>query len=169
MARRPHHPGSAPSGPAERELRAEAHVAATPEEVWAVLGDVRRMPELSEELMRMVPLKPGGLRRGQWYLGLNKRGYAVWPTRSVVTDLESGRLLAWYTATSGAQWIWELVPDGEETLVVHRRPVPHRVTMLARVYAAAFLGGIDKHVDDLEGDMAQSVARLKAVVENGRT
>jgi hypothetical protein len=156
-------------GREDRELRAEAFVAATPDEVWAVLGDVRRMPGLSLELMRMIPLKPGGLRRGQWYLGLNRRGLAVWPTRSTVTDVEPGRLLAWFTATSGAQWVWELLPEGDGTLVVHRRPVPRHVTLLARLYAAGFLGGITKHVDDLEDDMARSVARLKEVVESGPT
>ncbi len=153
--------------PAERELRAEAHVDATPDEVWAVLGDVRRMPDLSLELVRMIALKPGGLRRGQWYLGINRRGWVVWPTRSTVTDVEPGRLLAWDTASSGARWIWELVPEPGGTLVVHRRPVPRRLTTLARVFAAVFLGGISHHVDDLEQDMALSVARLKNVVETG--
>jgi hypothetical protein len=71
---------------ADRELRAETHVAATPAEVWAVVGDVRRMAELSPELVRMIALKPGGLRRGQWYLGINRRGYVVWPTRNVVVE-----------------------------------------------------------------------------------
>ena len=153
--------------PAERELRAEAHVDATPDEVWAVLGDVRRMPALSVELVRMIALKPGGLRQGQWYLGVNRRGLVVWPTRSTVTDVEPGRLLAWNTASSGARWIWELVPEQGGTLVVHRRPVPRRLTLLARVFAAAFLGGISHHVDDLEQDMALSVARLKNAVETG--
>ena len=151
--------------PADRELRVEAPVAATPESVWAVLGDVRRMAGLSPELVRMVPLKRGGLRRGQWYLGINRRGWVVWPTRSTVTDVEAARLLAWDTPTSGAQWIWELVPDGATTLVVHRRPVPRRLTLLTRLFAAAFLGGAPKHSDDLERDMAVSVARLKEAVE----
>jgi hypothetical protein len=151
--------------PADRELRVEASVAATPESVWAVLGDVRRMPGLSPELVRMVPLKPGGLRRGQWYLGINRRGWVFWPTRSTVTDVEASRLLAWDTPTSGAHWVWELVPDGATTLVVHRRPVPRRLTLLTRLFAAAFLGGAPKHSDDLERDMAVSVARLKEAVE----
>jgi uncharacterized protein YndB with AHSA1/START domain len=150
---------------ADRELRAEAHVAATPAEVWAVLGDVRRMAELSPELVRMVALKPGGLRRGQWYLGINRRGYVVWPTRSVVIDVEPERFLAWDTPTSGARWIWELFPEPAGCLVVHRRPVPRRITRLTRLFAGAFLGGAATHSDDLERDMAVSVARLKAVVE----
>ena len=56
----------------------------------------------------MVPLKPGGLRVGQWYLGINRRKAVVWPTRSVVAVLEPGRRLAWDTRSSGARWIWEL-------------------------------------------------------------
>jgi hypothetical protein len=155
------------TSPAERELRAEAHVDAAPDQVWAVLGDVRRMPDLSLEVVRMVALKPGGLRRGQWYLGVNRRGWVFWPTRSTVTDVQPGRLLAWDTASSGARWIWELVPEQGGTLVVHRRPVPRKLTTLARLFAAVFLGGITHHVDELEQDMALSVGRLKAAVETG--
>ena len=154
--------------PADRELRAERHVAATPGEVWAVLGDVRRMPDLSPELVRMIALKPGGLRRGQWYVGINRRGLVVWPTRSTVTDVEPERLLAWDTPTSGARWIWELEPEGGTTLVVHRRPVPRRLTLLTRLFAAVFLGGAPRHSDDLEHDMAVSVARLEEAVEGDR-
>ena len=31
------------------------------------------MPDWSPELVRMLPLKGGGMRRGQWYLGINRR------------------------------------------------------------------------------------------------
>jgi uncharacterized protein YndB with AHSA1/START domain len=155
------------TGAADREILAETVVAATPAEVWRVLGDVRRMPELSPELVRMLPLKPGGLRRGQWYLGINRRGIVVWPTRSVLTDVEPGRLLAWDTASSGARWVWELAPHSAGTRVVHRRPVPRRLTVLARVFATVFLGGASGHTDNLENDMARSVANLRRTVEAG--
>jgi uncharacterized protein YndB with AHSA1/START domain len=150
---------------ADRELRAQVVVDATPGQVWSVLADVRRMPELSLELVRMLPMKPGGLRRGQWYLGVNRRGWVIWPTRTIVTDIDPERLLAWDTTSSGARWVWELEPVDRGTHVLHRRPVPRRLTWLARLFAALFLGGISRHVDDLEGDMARSVARLKEVVE----
>lgn len=147
----------------ERELRAEAYVEAPPAEVWSVLTDLDRMPAWSPELVRMVPLKPGGLRVGQWYLGLNRRGWALWPTRNVVAQLESGRLIAWDTVTSGARWIWEVIPEGSGTRVVHRRPVPRRITVVALVYGHIFLGGIAHHVDQLEGDMQLSVERFAQV------
>ena len=151
-------------GSADRELRAEAYVDAPPDAVWTVLADLSRMPDWSPELVRMVPLRRGGLRVGQWYLGINRRKAVVWPTRSVVTEVEPGRLLAWDTPSSGARWIWELVPEGTGTRVVHRRPVPHGVSAMSRVFAPLFLGGSAEHADELEAGMAQTVARLKSAV-----
>jgi uncharacterized protein YndB with AHSA1/START domain len=151
---------------ADRELRAEGVIAAAPEAVWAVLADTRRMPELSEELVRMVPLLPGGLRVGQNYLGINRRRAVLWPTRSVVAELEPGRRLTWDTTSSGARWVWELSEYGDgQTRVVHRRPVPRRLTRLSGLFAAAFLGGVGDHADELEAGMATSIARLRSLVE----
>lgn len=155
------------SRPADRELRAEAHVAATPAEVWAALADVSRMPDWSPELVAMRALLPGGLRVGQQYVGLNRRGVVVWPTRSVVAELAPGRRVAWDTRSSGARWIWELHPDGDGTRVVHTRPVPRRLTRLSGLFAGALLGGAAGHADELEEGMATTVARLKAAVEHG--
>ncbi len=154
------------SGPADRELRAETEVAAPPERVWALLTDLSNLPDWSPELVRMVPLKRGGLRVGQWYLGINRRKAVVWPTRSVVAVLEPGRVLAWDTRSSGARWIWELSPAGAGTRVVHRRPVPRALTGVSRVFAPVFLGGNAGHADELEAGMAATVARLKAAAES---
>ena len=96
-----------PAG-ADRELHAETTVDAPPERVWALLTDLGRMPEWSPELVRMVPLKPGGMHVGQWYLGINRRRAVVWPTRSVLAVLEAGRIVAWDTRSSGARWIGEI-------------------------------------------------------------
>lgn len=153
------------SGSAERELRAESHVDAPPARVWDLLADVSNMPAWSPELVLMRPLKPGGLRVGQWYLGLNRRKAVVWPSRSVVAVLEPGRTLAWDTTSSGARWIWEIAPSGSGTHVVHRRPVPRALTAVSKVFAPVFLGGAEGHADELEAGMAQTVARLKAAAE----
>jgi uncharacterized protein YndB with AHSA1/START domain len=153
------------AGPAERELRAEAVVAAPPARVWALLSDVSHMGEWSPELVRMIPLKRGGLRPGQWYLGINRRKGVFWPTRSVVAVVEPGRTVAWDVKTNGTRWIWELRPEGEGTRVVHRRPVPQRITTLSNVFARMFLAGQPAHADELEAGMSQTVARLKVAAE----
>lgn len=151
---------------ADRELRVETVVDAAPDLVWSLLTDFSQMARWSPELVRMVPLKPGGLRVGQAYLGLNRRKAVVWPTRSVVAVLEPGRSLAWDTRSSGARWIWELSAEGSGTRVVHRRPVPTSLTAISRAFAPLFLGGSDGHADELERGMAETVARLKASAES---
>lgn len=159
------------TGAPDRELRAETVVAAPPAAVWDLLTDLDRMPERSPELVRMVPLKRGGLRVGQWYLGINRRGLAVWPTRNVVDELVPGSTLAWLTTSSGARWVWELSPegpDGRSTRVVHRRPVPRRLTAVSKVFAPLALGGSAAHADELEQGMVQTVERLKAAAEGVR-
>ena len=157
---------TSPAG-AARELRAETTVDAPAERVWALLTDFGRMPEWSPELVRMVPLRRGGLRVGQWYLGINRRRAVVWPTRSVLAVLETGRIVAWDTRSSGARWIWEIAPDGAGTRVVHRRPVPGELTILSKVFAPLALGGSEGHADELEAGMRLTVARLKAAAEAG--
>lgn len=158
------HGREASRGP-DRELRAETTVAAPPERVWATLTDLRRMPDWSPELVRMVPLGRGGLRVGQWYLGINRRKAVVWPTRNVVAELEPGRGLAWDTTSSGARWVFELAPEGEGTRVVHRRPVPRRLTVQGRLFASALLGGAGSHADELEAGMRTTLERLRAAAE----
>ncbi|MCD4524488.1 SRPBCC family protein [Nocardioides sp. cx-173] len=131
-----------------------------------MLRDVTQMARWSPELVRMVALRPGGLRVGQSYLGINRRKAVVWPTRSVVAVLEPGRRLAWDTRSSGARWVWEIAPEGEGTRVVHRRPVPGALTLTSRLFAPVFLGGSAGHADELEQGMAETVARLKAAAES---
>lgn len=150
---------------AERELRAEAVVAAPPEKVWDLLTDFSNMADWSPETVKMVPMLRGGLRQGQQYLGINRRKAVVWPTRNVVADVQAGRRLVWDTRSSGSQWVWELEPVDGGTRVVHRRPVPKGNTVLSKVFATAFLGGKDGHADELEAGMATTVARLKAAAE----
>jgi len=150
---------------ADRELRAEATLNASPDRVWELLTDLSQLPEWSPELVKMVPLKRGGLRVGQWYLGINRRKAVIWPTRSVVAAVETGRRLVWDTRSSGAQWIWELEPVEGGTRVVHRRPVPSGVTLTSKLFAPAFLGGGTEHADELEQGMARTVAGLKAAAE----
>ena len=150
---------------AERELRVETTIAASPSQVWAVLSNLDRMPEMSPELVRMVPLKRGGLRAGQAYLGINKRKWVVWPTRSGVVTVDPEKALAWDTKSSGARWIYELTPEGDGTRVVHRRPVPRGLTLIGKAFAPVALGGIEGHAHELEAGMGQTLARLKAAVE----
>jgi uncharacterized protein YndB with AHSA1/START domain len=150
---------------ADRELSAEVTVAAPPARVWQLLTDFTRMPEWSPELVRMVPLRRGGLRVGQWYLGINRRGPVVWPTRNVVTVLEAGRRVGWDTRSSGARWIYDLTERDAGTRLTLTRSVPRRLTMGSTVFATALLGGADSHADELEDGMRRTLERFKRAAD----
>ena len=152
----------------DRELRAEVRIDAPPEEVWAALSDFSRMPAWSPELVRMVRLGRGGPAPGAQYVGINRRGPVVWPTRNRVVALEPGRMLAWDTVSSGARWIFELEPDGAGTRVVQRRPVAVGLSVLSRVFAPLALGGSLSHAAELEEGMSATLEALKADVESTR-
>lgn len=148
-----------------RELRAKIHIDAPPETVWAALTDLARLPARSPELVRMVRLGRGAPSVGAQYVGLNRRGPVLWPTRNRIVAFEPARLLAWDTVTSGARWVYELTPDGAGTTVVQRRPVTSGLTLLSRAFAPLALGGSGAHADELEAGMRATLEALKAEVE----
>lgn len=150
---------------AYRELRAEIQIAAPPDTVWRAVADVSRWPERSPELQTILPLKPGGLRAGQWYLGVNRRKAVVWATRNVVLEAVPNWRLSWDTKTSGARWIFELEPTPGGTRLVHRRPVPGRMAPVGRVFARFALGGDESHADELERGMSETLASIKRTAE----
>ncbi len=154
----------------ERELRAEVSVTASVDEVWQALTDLRRMPRWSPELVRMIPLRRGGLRVGQTYLGVNRRGAVVWPTRNVVRELVAQRSMAWDTPSSGARWIYRVEPaaDGTTRLSL-TRPVPGRVPATARAFTKLLLGGAGPHSDELEDGMRTTLRRIADEVEGWTT
>jgi uncharacterized protein YndB with AHSA1/START domain len=150
---------------ADRELAAEVTVAAPAARVWQVLTDFRNLAAASPELMAMTPLKPGGLREGQWYVGWNRRKAAVWPTRNVVAEVVLNQRLVWDTTSSGARWIYQLAPIGDHTRLSLRRPVPRRLTSMSGLFATAFLGGAQSHADELEAGMRTTLEHLRSVAE----
>ncbi|YAL83626.1 SRPBCC family protein [Dermacoccaceae bacterium W4C1] len=150
---------------ANQELRTEAYIEAAPSLVWDLLTDFDRLAEWSPETLKMVALKGGGLHPGQWYLGINRRGKAVWPTRSVLVEATAPQRLVWDTRSSGARWVWELTPEGSGTRVRHSRPMSATPPVTAKIFARLFLGGLDHHGHELEADMATTLAGLKAAAE----
>ena len=113
-----------------------------------------------------MPLRRGGLRVGQWYLGVNRRGAVVWPTRNVVTALDPGRAMAWHTTSSGATWTYGVAATGDRTRLTLRREMPHGLTRLAKVFGGALLGGAEQHADELEDGIRCTLERIKAAVES---
>jgi uncharacterized protein YndB with AHSA1/START domain len=142
-------------------------IAADPEQVWTVVGDVARMPEWSPELRRLVVLGRKPVRVGTTLLGVNRRGWAIWPTTSRVTCLEPGRAVAWRTRESGATWTYEIEPTVEGTRLTGRRDLDS--FSIGTTLLGPAIGGAEGHDRELEQGIRTTLGRIKATVEAGST
>lgn len=146
-------------------ISASVEVAAPPEEVWRAVSDVTRMTEWSPECRKIVVLGSPKQGVGTRLLALNKRGLAVWPTRSEVVRFEPGRAVAWKTRESGATWTYELEPTEAGTRLTGRRDLEDFST-LTRI-SAPLIGGAVGHDHELSEGIRTTLGRIKAAVERG--
>lgn len=148
-------------------ISASVEVAAAPDAVWAVVSDVTRMPEWSPELRRLFVIGSKEPRVGMKLVGVNRRGYAVWPTTSRVTRFEPGRAVAWKTRESGATWTYELEPTSTGTRITGRRDLPKFT--LGTTLMAPVIGGAEGHDQELADGIRSTLERIKATIEAGAT
>lgn len=146
-------------------ISASIDVAAPPGRVWAVVSDVTRMPEWSPELRRLYPLGGREPRIGMRMIGVNRRGYAVWPTTSTVVRLEPERAVAWKTRQSGATWTYELEPTATGTRLTGRRELA-KYTLGTSLFAPV-IGGAAGHDRELADGIRSTLDRIKTTVEAG--
>ena len=144
-------------------ISAFVEVAASPESVWEVISDVRRMSEWSPECRKIVVIGSPKQGVGTTFLGVNRRGWAVWPTTSKVVRYEPGRALAWKTRESGATWSYELTPTDSGTSITGRRELPS-FTVGTKVMAP-LIGGAEGHDEELADGIRTTLERIKVAVE----
>jgi hypothetical protein len=122
------------------------------------------MPEWSPELRRVVVLGSRQPRVGLTMLGINRRGWAVWPTTSTVVRFEPGQAVAWKTRESGATWTYELEPSGAGTRLTARRKL--RAYTVGTKLMAPVIGGAEGHDRELADGLRSTLERIKAAVES---
>ncbi|HET6653982.1 MAG TPA: SRPBCC family protein [Nocardioides sp.] len=153
--------------PTPLPISASVDVDAQPADVWAVVSDVSRMPEFSPELRWAFAVGAREPRIGMRLVGINRRGYAVWPTTSKVVRFEPDRAVAWHTRESGATWTYELEPTATGTRLTGRRDLAGFT--LGTTLLAPVIGGAAGHDRELADGIRQTLLRIKAAVESART
>ncbi|HEY0640223.1 MAG TPA: SRPBCC family protein [Pseudonocardiaceae bacterium] len=153
---------------AEPTLQAEVHVRATPEAVWDLVSDIRRMGEWSPQCRGGVWL---GRRRGPGarFVGINRAGWRWWPTTNRVVASERGSVFAFRTEQNRAIWSFHLEADGGGTRLVQRRELPEGRSELSRRLIKAAMGGNERFDAAMERGMRRTLERVRAVAEAGRS
>ena len=146
-------------------ISASVELAAPPETVWELVSDVSRMSDWSPECRKIVVLGSPKQGVGTKFIGLNRRGWAVWPTTSKVVRFEQGRAVAWRTRESGATWSYEIAPTASGTSLTGRRELPSYT--IGTKLMAPIIGGAGGHDQELAEGIRTTLERIKAAVEKG--
>ena len=148
------------------------HVEAPPDEVYALVSDVTRMPELSPEI-RTVRWLDGarGPAVGARFEAVNAAGSRgrSWRNRPVVTVLEPPREFSFSRTEPFAGtvvWTYRLDPEGSGTRVTESYEVTRPVSRIGWFVIERVFGCPDRR-GDLRRGMGQTLDRLRAAVEQG--
>ncbi len=148
------------------DLHTSIEIDASPAAVWDVVSDLTRMPEWSPQCRKVLGRRPIG--PGSRMLNVNRSGRRVWPTRSVVTDYEPGRLIGFRIVDNRSHWVFELEPlDGARTRLIQRRDVSRGLTSISTRLIDRFMGGEAQFEKDLLCGMRQTLAGIKHATERG--
>lgn len=143
-------------------LEATIEITAPPARVWAVLTDLKRMPEFSPNTVRMIPL--GAVRAGTWTINLNHDTY-YYPTTSRIVRFEPERAFAFRMNENGTIWSYTLEATDAGTRVTERRDVPNGVRKPVRMAIDTFLGGEEQFESNLTAGMNETLGKIKSAVE----
>ncbi|MBV9844199.1 MAG: SRPBCC family protein [Kutzneria sp.] len=167
------------------ECGAEVRVSAPPAEVYAVVSDLPRSAEWSQECIGGTWVSGEPAAVGSVFRGTNRRSPDVvswapvvrgnWDTEAEVVAAEPGRNFRWAMRTKAGQrqdsvWSFEIEPDGEGCVLAHNFRMGE---------ATEGIRGIIADMDDdekrrffvewgakVEQDLAATLRRIKTVIEN---
>jgi uncharacterized protein YndB with AHSA1/START domain len=143
-------------------ISATVEIKADPDAVWRVVSDLGRMPEFSPELRKAFVIGKPGV--GATIIGVNRRGFVVWPTTSKVVRWEPGQAVAWKTRESGATWVYELEGTASGTRVTGRRVLPKFT--VGTSFLGPVIGGAEGHDRELAEGIATTLERIRSSVES---
>lgn len=146
-------------------LQAEIEIDAPPAKVWALVSDLPAMARWSPQTYRTFMRGAG---KGAKMVNINKSGWRIWPTTSMVKDFEPNKRLMFKVRENKARWSYDLEPldDGVRTRVVETRDVTGGTSGVSRFLVDKFFGGNDNFESTLTADMKKTLQRLKSEVES---
>lgn len=145
-------------------LEESIDINATPEQVWAVVSDLKRMGEWSPQCKKMI-IRGGTVGLGTKTININRRGPLVWPTTSKVVRFAENQEIGFRVAENHTVWSFTLTPTDSGVTVTERREVPGSTTTLSRVLVDKIFGGADNFEAELKLGMAETLGKIKRTAE----
>jgi hypothetical protein len=118
-------------------LQAQVDIDAPASKVWALISDLRRMPQWSPQCRWMKSFGP--LHPGTRTPNRNRRNGMLWPTTATVVEVVPEQKPAFRVNTNRTIWSYELEPNGRGTRLVESWHEGMNIS-LAEIKAAAEKG-----------------------------
>ncbi|WNG90422.1 SRPBCC family protein [Mycobacterium sp. ITM-2016-00317] len=123
------------------------HVAAPPDQVYALVSDVTRMGEWSPICKACWWDEGAGPWAGAWFTGRNETPQRTWETRSQVVLAEPGRKFAWEVNDGWVHWGYEMAEENGGT----------RLTESWELLPKGVAGFHDRYGDSADTEIAERV------------
>ncbi|OZF50885.1 polyketide cyclase [Rhodococcus sp. 14-2470-1b] len=150
-----------------KTLEASIDVDASPEQVWKVVSDLKRMGEWSPQCKKMKVFG-GDVRKGTTTLNINRKGLLIWPTTAKVVEFEPNKAIAFRIVENKTIWSYTLTPSETGTTVVEKREAPTGTSAVSGFLVKNVLGGIEQFDVELVDGMNKTLQRIKSESERTR-
>lgn len=145
-------------------LEASTHIKATPEQVWKVVSDLKRMGEWSPQCRKVVVRGGGPVTLGTKTVNVNKRGLLVWPTTAKVVRFEPNKEIAYKINENNSVWSFTITPTEGGVELTERREAPNGTTKVSSTLINLAFGGEKSFDAELTDGMQQTLGKIKASV-----
>ncbi|MCZ4534108.1 SRPBCC family protein [Gordonia terrae] len=140
-------------------------IDATPEQVWSVISDLKRMGEWSPQCKKMI-IRGGTVGLGTKTININRRGPLVWPTTSKVVRFTPNQELGFRVAENRTIWSYTITPKDAGVTVTERREVNGSTTKVSSVLVDKLFGGAESFEEELKLGMAETLGKIKRAAES---
>lgn len=148
-------------------IEATIDIDATPEKVWSVVSDLKRMGEWSPQCAKMI-VRGTPVSIGTRTININRRGPLVWPTTAKVVRFEPNREIAFRVAENHTVWSYTLTEGTTGVTLTERREATNgQTTTVSRVLVDRMFGGADSFEAELHEGMNETLGKIKRAAEAG--
>jgi uncharacterized protein YndB with AHSA1/START domain len=148
----------------QKLIEGSVDIAATPDVVWSLVSDLRRMGEWSPQCRKMFVFGKQ-VKRGTRTFNINAQGKLRWPTNAKVVTFEPNRSLAFKIVENRTVWTYDLEPIEGGTRLTESRTAPSGVSGVSNFLTRRVLGGTENFEKGLGGGINQTLERIKAAAE----
>ena len=144
------------------------NVAASPQDLYALVSDVTRMGEWSPICRACWWDEGAGPEVGAWFTGRNETPDRTWETRSQVVAADPGRKFAWEVNNGWVYWGYTLEPEGDGTRLTESWEfLPKGLAGFRERFGDQADAEIDKRRDAARDGIPATIAAIKRTAETG--